>query len=355
MGQDLAAPQALGAELLLGLGGLREAPASQPVGHVGLQRCLPWVVRGRLPAGVGGVLSHQALPPRPPQTSERRLLVSAAGLGGLRGHDPPVHRGPAPAVVLQQEEVRHSQGQEELSGRRRPSAGNPGAPQNPDGTSDAPPSLGHRPLDPPSLSQRPGPGGQQEPPGPLLKPSEQDRLRQQPGPWRALWCTTGALWGVAGGVTLSGVLGACPTPPHLPSPPRRGQKMKREAWDSPRLPRLFRVRDADQTGFSNKNKCHMTVFSGAGWAQAGGARQPHPCPVPAPPSASTSSHPALSTRPHGPQACRRPQLTGRAGGQRMCREAAWSVWRGPSPSGSSPSSSKNQLFLSLTLFLMPLL
>lgn len=40
--------------------------------------------------------------------------------------------------------------------------------------------------------------------------------------------------------------------------------MKREAWDSPRLPRLFRVRDADQTGFSNKNKCHMTAFSGAG-------------------------------------------------------------------------------------------
>lgn len=66
-------------------------------------------------------------------------------------------------------------------------------------------------------------------------------------------------------------------------------------------------------------------------------------------------HLALSTRPHGPQACRRPQLAGRAGGQRMCREAAWSVWRGPSPSGSSPSSSKNQLFLSLTLFLMPLL
>lgn len=125
LGQDLAAPQALGAELLLGLGGLREAPASQPVGHVGLQRCLPWVVRGRLPAGVGGVLSHQALPPRPPQTSERRLLVSAAGLGGLRGHDPPVHRGPAPAVVLQQEEVRHSQGQEELSGRRRPLRGEP--------------------------------------------------------------------------------------------------------------------------------------------------------------------------------------------------------------------------------------
>lgn len=92
-----------------------------------------WVFRGVSPGwsevgsqlGWGVCFLIRPFPPRPPQTSERRLLVSAAGLGGLWGHDPPVHRDPAPAVVLQQEEVRHSQGQEELSGRRRPLRGEP--------------------------------------------------------------------------------------------------------------------------------------------------------------------------------------------------------------------------------------
>lgn len=56
----------------------------------------------------------------------------------------------------------------------------------------------------PSLSQRPGPGGQQELPGPLLKPSEQDCPQQRRGPWGTLWCTTGVLWGVAGSVACPG-------------------------------------------------------------------------------------------------------------------------------------------------------
>lgn len=43
------------------------------------------------------------------------LLSSTAGLGRLRGHDPSLHRHPPAAVVLQQEEVRHAQSQEELS------------------------------------------------------------------------------------------------------------------------------------------------------------------------------------------------------------------------------------------------
>lgn len=113
--------------------------------------------------------------------------------------------------------------------------------------------------------------------------------------------------------------------------------MKREAWDSPRLPRLFRVRDADQTGFSNKNKCHMTVFSGAGWAQAGGARQPHPCPAPLPrtcaseclyflPPGSVHTAPRPPSLP--PATARRP---GRGsadvqGGSLVCLARAVSVW-----------------------------
>lgn len=39
-----------------------------------------------------------------------------AGLGGVRGDDSALHRHPSAPLVLQQEEVRLSEGQEELSG-----------------------------------------------------------------------------------------------------------------------------------------------------------------------------------------------------------------------------------------------